>query len=79
LALILKSGAGGVAFSTGNTMEPTLSQIEPPSHAPRVDGERRAALFARFAAAARLQSSDRRRRISAEPELAPQLHSDNGR
>ena len=59
-------------------MELTLS--EPGKFAPahQRTGERRAALFAQFAAAARVQQPNRQR-TSARGSLSPRLHRDNGR
>ena len=60
-------------------MELTLSQSGALFLAHRRDRERRTALFARFAAAARVQATKPEPRISIEPRIAPRLHPDNGR
>lgn len=71
--------ASDAEFVIGNIMKPTLPHCGILSLARQRTGERRAALFRRFAAAARIQPSGRSRRTSVGPDLSPPLHSDNGR
>ena len=67
------------AFATGNIMAPLLPQRGTISLALQRTGARRAALFRRFAAAARIQPQARSRSISTGPRFSARLHSDDGR